>query len=313
MRSPFSHLSSFPWTSRRKNYPLHHLLVPYTHLRSPADPFPLLFFPSSEKSLVPEPVEPVLSPLPFPRESPLQPSPLPPPRFHSIDFCCMSTLIAGERRRRRKKERKKKEKEKVPPANSRLLLRGVKLPLPSPEPPFPPCSTPQTPALSAAQLQGMAFWTSDQDHLDPSIPREPRGPTLRRTRGAAVPPELAPKGSLASGLTELWLGHNRVLPPSTDQNSCFILKVFFVFFGFFLARQQGRREVARRAASHYPDDIFRRTRRSGSPEGNPRTSEDPFRVPALVFARPLGQHRNLILSCSRAPTSLPRPHPEAPG
>lgn len=83
-----------------------------------------------------------------------------------------------------------------------------------------------------ARLQGMAVWTSGQDLLDPWIPREPRGPTLRRTQGPAVPPELAPKGSFALGLTEApeqRLGRNRVLPPSTDQNSCFIL--VFIFFG----------------------------------------------------------------------------------
>lgn len=33
---------------------------------------------------------------PAPTTSPLQPAPLPPARFHSIDFCCMSTLITGE-------------------------------------------------------------------------------------------------------------------------------------------------------------------------------------------------------------------------
>lgn len=68
--------------------------------------------------------------------------------------------------------------------------------------------------------------------------------------------------------------------------------------------------MARRAASHYPDSIFGGTRRSGGPEGNPRTSEDPFRVSALVFARPLGrQPRNLILSCRRAPAHLPPASP----
>lgn len=51
--------------------------------------------------------------------------------------------------------------------------------------------------------------------------------------------------------------------------------------------------MASRAASHYPDDIFRGTRRSGGPEGNLRTSGDPFRVAALVFARPLGQQNGI--------------------
>ncbi|XP_041613808.1 serine/arginine repetitive matrix protein 1-like [Vulpes lagopus] len=47
-------------------------LVPHTHPRWPADPFPHLFFPSSEKSLAPEPApaESFLSPLPLPRGPP---------------------------------------------------------------------------------------------------------------------------------------------------------------------------------------------------------------------------------------------------
>ncbi|XP_020956208.1 uncharacterized protein LOC100737472 [Sus scrofa] len=68
-------------------------LLPHTRPRSPAGPFPHLLLPSSEKSLVPEPVYAVAYPSPLPRGCPLQPSLLPPPRFHSIDFCCMSTLI----------------------------------------------------------------------------------------------------------------------------------------------------------------------------------------------------------------------------
>ena len=94
-RGPYSHLSAFPRTPRRENDPPH---LPFpTHPGSPFSPFLHLLFPSSEKSLVPERPESVPSPLPLPRGSPHpQPSLLPPPRFHSIDFCCRSTFITGE-------------------------------------------------------------------------------------------------------------------------------------------------------------------------------------------------------------------------
>lgn len=96
-RGPFSHLSAFPRTSRRENDPPH---LPFpTHPGSAFSLFLHLLFPSSEKSLVPELTESVPSPLPLPRGSPPphpQPSLLPSPRFHSIDFCCRSTFITGE-------------------------------------------------------------------------------------------------------------------------------------------------------------------------------------------------------------------------
>lgn len=71
--------------------------------------------------------------------------------------------------------------------------------------------------------------------------------------------------------------------------------------------------MARLAASHYPDGIFRGTQRSGGPEGNLRTPLYSSRVSAMVFARPSGQqNRNLIRSCRRAPTSpLLSPQPQA--
>lgn len=74
--------------------------------------------------------------------------------------------------------------------------------------------------------------------------------------------------------------------------------------------------MARRAASHDPDGIFRGTRRSSGPEGNLRNSGDSCRVPGLVFARPSGQQNsNRICSFRHAPTSLlpRRPQPADPG
>ncbi|XP_039109234.1 WAS/WASL-interacting protein family member 1-like [Hyaena hyaena] len=72
--------------------------------------------------------------------------------------------------------------------------------------------------------------------------------------------------------------------------------------------------MASPAASHYPDGIFKGTGRSGSPDGNLRTSGNPFRVPSRVSARPLGHHhRNRILRCRRGPASLRRPQAAAPG
>lgn len=66
--------------------------------------------------------------------------------------------------------------------------------------------------------------------------------------------------------------------------------------------------MARSASSHYPDRIFRGTWTSGGPEGHPRTSGDPSRIQALVWARPSGQQNwNLIRSCRHAPTSRQRP------
>lgn len=88
----------FPWTSKRNNFTLSSVLPPTLIPASlqTACPFPHLLFPSCERNLAPR--AGAVSPLapPAPERVPLQPSLHPPPRFHSIDFCCMSTLITGE-------------------------------------------------------------------------------------------------------------------------------------------------------------------------------------------------------------------------
>ena len=155
--------------------------------------------------------------------------------------------------------------------NSRLQIQGCssrrEAPLPSPE---PACLVhPRRPVKRPAP--GVPAWTAGPGVLDPWILQ---GRAAQPCGVPAEPPlhlKVRPGGGSALGLP----GRPTVAPAplSIDHNSCFIL--MFHFSG----RRRGRKAMARRAASHDPDGIFRGTRRSGGPEGNLRTSGDSSRVP----------------------------------
>ncbi|CAM9766119.1 unnamed protein product [Rangifer tarandus platyrhynchus] len=153
---------------------------------------------AGEKSLVPELPESVSSPLPLPRGSPPSPPPpslLPPPRFHSIDFCCRSTFITDS---------------PTGAKNSRLQIQGCgsrrEAPLPSPE---PACLVqPRRPVKRPAP--GVPAWTAAPGVLDPWIlqaqpcggPAEPPLHLNVRPAGRHPGPPWPP---------ELWLRHHFLL------------------------------------------------------------------------------------------------------